>query len=173
MATVVGGERARLIRESVFQLVKSNLTTLGWFDPTRPHLPIDFVSRSFDQSQQIPINSAALSDENMTDRYVELGSLLSENTWQMYIDFFADSDALGLHFIRDVQDILRGRFSSIGRNDTVFNVYDFTLPGPPVIFTCDIENVVVDRAHGFLKPWLEHWYSCSFTILDYYDSEGS
>lgn len=173
MAVIVGGERARLIRESVYQLLNANLTALGWFNPTRPYLPIDFVSRSFPQDQQIPINSAALSDEFMTDDYVELGSQLSKNTWQMYVDFFADSDALGLHFIRDVQDILRGRFSSLGRTGTVFNVYDYTQPGPPVVFTCDIENVTVDRAHGFLKPWLEHWYACSFNIIDYYDSEDS
>lgn len=173
MSTIVGGLRARLIRESLFEMLRDSLDQLDWFDPTRPHKPIIWESRGHRPDEEIIINTAALSDENMDETDWELGSQMTEHTWQMYVDFFADSDALGLHFIRDVQDILRGRFTVIGRSRPRFDVYDFRQATPPVIFSCELENVVVDKAHGFLKPWLEHWYSCSFQVIDYYDSDAS
>lgn len=172
MATIVGGLRARLVRESLFEMLQSSLDDLGWFDPTRPHKALILESRPRNQDQQIEINTATLSDENMDETDWELGSQLTEHTWMMWIDFFADSDALGLHFIRDVQDILRGRFSSIGRTAPRFDVYDYRQATPSVIFSCELENVVVDKAHGFLKPWLEHWYACSFEVIDYYSSDA-
>lgn len=172
MATVVGGLRARYIRESLFRMIEASLMDLGWWDSSHDlTIPLKWEAGPRNQDQQIEQNTATLSDENTTGDEIELGSQLSENVWTMYIDFFADSDALGLHFIRDMQDILRGRFTAIGRNDTVFPVFDYSQATPPIIFYCDIQNVFVDRAHGFLKPWLEHWYSCSFEVIDTYDSD--
>ncbi len=172
MTTIVGGLRSRLIRESCFEMVRGSLTQLGWFDPTRPHLPVTFESRQQTHEEPIIPNTAALSDENLTETDWELGSQLAEHTWQMYIDFYADNDAIGLHFIRDVQDILRGRISAIGRTQPNFAVYDFRQATPPLLFFCDLERVVVDKSHGFLKPWLLHWYSCSFEIIDYYATDA-
>lgn len=168
---VVGGLRARLIRESLFRTVEQSLTDLDWFNSGNPTLPITFDSRSRNQDEQIMINTLTLSDENTSGTPVELGSQLSEERWSMYIDFYADSDALGLHLIRDVKDILEGRISLIGRTDPSFDVFDYRQATPPILFRCQIENVTVDRAHGFLKPWLEHWYACSFTVVDYYSRD--
>lgn len=173
MATIVGGTRARYIRESVFRMIEDGLTQLGWFDASHDLIiPLKWEASPRNQDVQIEFNTATLSDENTTGDEIELGSQLTENVWSMYIDFFADSDALGLHFIRDVQDILRGRFSITGRTSTTFPVFDYGQATPPIIFYCDIENVFVDRAHQFLKPWLEHWYSCSFDVVDIYDSDN-
>lgn len=167
MTEVVGGLRARLIRESVYQMIYSSLDALNWFDPTRPHLPVSFESKSADTNVQILENTAALGDESMPPGFdVELGSRLTERRWTMYVDFFGQNDALSLHFIRDVEDILEGRITAVGRTRPQVDVYDYQQATPPILFTCDIENVMVDRAHGFLKPWLEHWYSCSFTVVD-------
>lgn len=171
MATVVGGTRARLIRQSLYEMINTSLDQIGWFNPNQSFKPITFDYRAQNHDEQIEYNTAALSDENMKETGWELGSLYTETTWQMYIDFFADSDALGIHFIRDVQDILRGRWPSIGRSDTPFPVYDTRQATPPILFYCDIDNVMIDRAHGFLKPWLVHWYSCSFNIIDFYQNE--
>jgi hypothetical protein len=172
MSDIVGGLRARLIRESVFEKLRTGLTDLGWFDAGRPHSPIILESRSQNQDETIVINTVALSDENDFESGWEMGSNLTEQTWQMYVDFFAENDALGLSLIRDVRDILRGRFTSIGQDSTFFNVYDYRQATPPILFQCEIQNVDTDRAHGFLKPWLEHWYACNFEVVDAYASEG-
>lgn len=171
MADIVGGLRARLIRESLFKTVHESLADLGWFDPTRPHLPVRFVSRAQNHNEQIVQNTAALSDENMNGEELELGSGLTEYRWTFYIDFFADSDALGLHFIRDVKDILEGRMTAIGRNNAAFDVYDYTQATPPILFSCLIDEVEVAKSHGFLKPWLEHWYACGFVVVDHYNRD--
>ncbi len=169
---IVGGLRARLIRQSIFQYVYDGLDELGWFDPTRPHLPVTFESKAQDTEEEIRLNTAALSDENDAESGWELGSNMTENSWQFYIDIFAESDALGLHFIQDVRDLLRGRFTSIGYDRESFDVYDYRQATPPVLFICSIENVDVDKAHGFLKPWLQHWYGCAFEVVDAYGAEG-
>lgn len=173
MADIVGGLRARLIRESVFRMVEQGLTDLDWFDSNNPNLPISFLSRSQNQDEPIEPNTVALSDENTTGIELELGSQLTETRWQMYFDFFADSDAIGLHLVRDIKDILEGRMTFIGRDDPSFYVYDYRQPVPPILFKCQIENVTVDKAHGFVKPWLEHWYACAFTVVDTYSRDDS
>lgn len=171
MATITGGLRLRLIRESLFAMIEDALDQLDWFDGTRPHLPVTFLSKNLNHDVQIDPNTGALTDENMASDEVELGSLMAEHRWIFYVDFFAESDALGLHFIGDVKGILEGRMNSIGRDDPSFTVYDYRQATPPSIATCQIEDVTTDRAHGFLKPWLEHWYAAQFTVLDYYADE--
>ncbi len=172
MSDIVGGLRARLIRESLYQKIEAGLTDLGWFDAGRPHQPIQFLPKGANQDDPIEENTLALADENDYESGWEMGSNLTEQTWQMYVDFYAESDALGLSLIRDVRDILRGRFTSIGQDTTWFHVYDFREATPPILFQCEIQNVDTDRAHGFLKPWLAHWYSCVFEIVDTYADES-
>lgn len=171
MANITGGLRARLIRESLYEMLNDSLTYLGWFNAGRPHSPILLESQAVNRDVQITVNTAALSDDYLTDFDVELGSLLAEHRWTMYFDFFAENDALGLHFVGDVRAILQGRMQSIGRDDPSFVVYDYRQATPTVIATCQIENVTQDRAHGFLKPWLEHWYALQFTVVDFYGDE--
>jgi hypothetical protein len=173
MTTIVGGLRARLIRESLFQMIEEALTDLGWFASTRPHLPLTFRSGQVDQNTQIALNTAALWDENTADEDAELGSNLTEERGVYYIDFYAESDPLGRHFISDVKDILRGKFTSIDRDDPSFDVYDYTQATPPVITRCQIEEVETGHAHGFSHPWMAHWYSCQFVVVDTYGDEES
>lgn len=172
MTTIVGGLRARLIRESLFHKLDTALTSLGWFDPTRPHSPITFVQKKYNQSEPILINSIGLSDESTSDdAEVELGSNLSEDRWTMYVDFFAESDAIGLHLIRDVRDVLLGKMPSISCGDPSFDVFNYTQATPSIIFRCQIENIMIDRPDTFLHPWLEHWYACQFVVVDQYLDE--
>lgn len=176
MSELVGGYRAACIRESLFLMLRAGLTDLNWFNPSNPHSPIALESRPRNQNEPIQINTAALGDGNDDERDTELGSTLTEQTWLMWVDFFAENDSLGLHFIKDVRDVLRGRFTTTittpGHQGPLLAVYDFRQPTPPIAFHCEIENVATDKAHGFLKPWLEHWYSCTFTLTDYYNTEN-
>lgn len=171
MSNYVGGLRARLIRESVYQEVRSALTDLGWFDGGRRHLPITFLDEGVPNSSEVEFNTAALSDESQIQIEDELGSNLAEHRWTYYIDFYGESDALSTHFVHDVRDILAGRFNSIGRITPTIPVFDWTMPTPPEIFYVAVEDIVIDRAHNFPSPRLAHWYAVRFDIVDSYADE--
>jgi len=168
---IVGGLRARLIRESLYHMIDNALTALGWYDSGRPHEPIDFKSYPVDWNEEIALNTLSLADEDMTDREDELGSSLTENRWVFYVDFFGENDALALQLVRDIRDICGGRFPSIGRTGSTFTVYDYRQATPPALFSCDIEDIETDRARNFPQSWLKHWQTCRLTVIDHYADE--
>lgn len=167
----VGGLRARLISESLANMIHDSLEALGWFDAGRDHREINFRTVEYNPDQEIPLNTLIIADLDTTSSDEELGSRLSEFRWNFFVDFYGEDKAVALHMIRDVAAIVDGRMPSIGRHDPCFDVYDYTQATPSPIFTCEIENVDVDRAHDFPKPWQKYWYSCSFTVLDYHATE--
>lgn len=170
----VGGLRARLIRDSVYRALYNALDDLGWFNPSASHSPVTFPANSFPPDVEVPINTIGLVDDREFSEPIELGSILSERAWTMMVDFFGEDDALSLHLIRDVKDILEGRMPSIGRNEPIIDVYDFTdsALSPPKIFTVEIEDVRVDKAHDFPQPWMRFWRSCEFLVVDAYTDES-
>lgn len=171
MTIYVGGLRSRLVKDSLFNMIEAALEDLGWFDTGRQHAPITFRSYPYDEEEQVAVNSLALSDEDLVVLEQELGSIFAEHDWQFFIDFYAEDNALGVHMAHDLEAILAGRMPSIGRASPNFPVYDYTLATPEVIAWCEIEDVVVDRARGFPKPWQKFWYVVSFNVLDYYGNE--
>jgi hypothetical protein len=173
--TIYGGMRQRLIKDSLYNMVHDSLDALGWFDAGRAHIPINMISKPIDdegrpvgEGTPIPQNTLSLVPGDLDDEEWEMGSALAEHTWIFYVDFYAQNDAWGLHLIGDVRDILAGRHPDIGRDRTNFPVYDYRQATPPIEFYCDIEEVIVDRAQDFPKPWLKHWYVCRFMVVDFY-----
>ncbi len=171
MAVVVGGMRARLIRESVYHCIHDSLADLGWFNAGRRHKAITFPGVTETNENEIPINRIALSDEDLSESDLEMGSTAVETRWTFWLDFYAQDDSLGKEVVHDVRDILGGRMSSIGRSSANIPVYDYRLATPVVIFHVAVEEIVVDRAHEFPKPYQKHWYACRFTVLDAYDDD--
>lgn len=172
MPAIVGGTRARLVRESLYNMLYDALEDLGWLDLVgRDHATIHFTGRVVDRLTEIPVNTAVLSDEGRNDIGWELGSNMTESSWTYFFDFYAEDDALGKDLINDVRDILGGRMSSLGRNDPSFLVYDYRQATPPAIFRCQLEDIVVDRAHDFPHPWLRNWYACRFDVIDAYGDQ--
>lgn len=167
----VGGLRARVIRESVYQEVRRALTALGWFDSGRRHLPITFLDEAVPNREEVALNTAALSDEAHSEVEEELGSNLAEHRWTYYIDFYGESDALATHVAHDIRDILGGRFNSVGRTSPTIPVYDYSIATPDFLFYVGIENILVDRAHNFPSARLAHWYAIRFEIVDNYADE--
>lgn len=168
MTVYAGGLRARLIKDSLYTMINEALADLDWFDPGRQHSPISFISEPVESEDDIPINTLALADEDMVSLDQEMGSQLAEHQWTFYLDFFADSNALGVHMAQDLKAILEGRLSAIGRDDSFFAVYDYTQATPTVIFQCQIEDVGIDRVRGYSRPWQRFWYVVSWTVIDYY-----
>lgn len=171
MTIHVGGLRSRLVKDSLYSMINDALTDLGWFSSGRQHAPIHFRSFPLHEEEEVDINSLALSDEDLVVVEQELGSIFSEHDWQFYLDFYAEDNALGIHMAHDLEAILTGRFPSIGRGESRFPVYDYTEATPSIFTYCEIEEVIVDRARGFPKPWQKFWYVVSFSVLDYYGTE--
>ncbi len=166
--SIVGGLRHRLIQESLYNMLRDAISDLGWLDPGRQHGPIDFRVTPVLPSEEVPFNTVVLSTEDWAEDGWELGSNFSEFTWTCYVDIYAESDAVGRHFIGDIFDILAGRMSNIGRGRTNFPVYDYRQATPPIILYCDIEEPIIDRAHDFPKPFQQHWFACRFLVIDAY-----
>lgn len=172
MTIIVGGLRSRLIFDSTYKVINDGLTALGWFAGGRHHAPVTFVPDEQDVETEVPLNTLALSDENVSSAEIELGSMLSDNTRTFYLDFFAEEDALGKHLIGDCRDLLQGRMPSIGRTGPAIAIYDFRQATPPVVFYVQVEGVRIDRAHNFPHPWAKHWYSIQFDLVDSYSDEN-
>lgn len=171
MTVYVGGLRARLIHDSFYTMVSDALAALGWFDPAREHRPINLIPEMQPEGEPIEVNTIVISglDENDTD--AEMGSNLSENRLTYYVDIYAEGEALGSHLKGDVKDILRGKMPSIGRGRPVLEVRDLTVPAAPLLFVCDIENVVTDRSATFSNPWQRYWWVLRCELVDTYGDE--
>lgn len=163
-----GGLRQRLIKDSLYNMVNDSLDNLGWYDPGRSHRPINFIARTVPPEEEIPLNTVVLSPGDLSEEEWEMGSMLAEHSWIFYVDIYAESDAIGSHFIGDIRDIMAGRHEDAGRTRPNFPVYDYRQATPPVEFYCDIEDVAIDRAVDFPRPWQKHWYVCRFLVVDYY-----
>lgn len=171
MTIVVGGLRARFIRDSVFEMIKAAVIDLGWTDPARQHKPIYFSAQPGSWDEEVALNTVAVTQTDVRSEDSEMGSNLQEDRWTFYVDLFAEDESVGTHLIHDVRDILRGKMPSIGRGRPNVTVMDYSLALPAPLFTCDIEDVVIDRANDFPKPWQRYWYVCRFIVVDEYGDE--
>lgn len=178
MTIYVGGKRARLISDNFYELVRTGLDALNWFDAGRQHKPITMMHGQPEWDDPVAFNTVAIADINVTDAEAELGSNLTEDTWSMFVDFYAEDDSVGAHLIGDVRDMLRGKMPSIGRNTTFVTVYDFTQTSDPdtdsgpALFEVEIQNVQLDRAYNQSRPWMKHWFSVRCDLVDYYGDEN-
>jgi len=171
MTVIVGGLRARLIRESLYQMLREALDDLDWFDVSVNRSTVTFPAKSVDPQDDVPVNTLGLADEDSSSKDWELGSLFGEHRSIFDVDFFAENEAIGMHLIRDVKDILGGRFPSIGRDDPSFSVFDYRQATPPVVTVCQIENVFIEKSATYEREYRKHWYSCRFDVIDYYGTE--
>lgn len=168
MVDYVGGLRSRLIHDSLFRMLEDSLDQLGWFDGQPGRENVRITPEPLPLNREIPLNTIALADFDMDENEAELGSDFTEVSWGFYVDFYAADKSIGIHLINDVRDILRGKMYSIGRTGPVLEVYDWTLATPVPIFTCQIEDVIVDKPEIAADTWLKNWYSARFMVIDNY-----
>lgn len=173
-----GGLRTRLIADSVRVTVIAALDQLGWFqstvydDPpgTRRHRPLRYITRPVDWTDDITPNALAISTEDVSDEDLGLGGDV-EDRLEMYLDLFAQDEALGLHLIRDIRDILLGKFPELGRSAPHVDVYDFRQATPAPFTQVEIDDVRVDRAQGEARQWQRYWFMLRLQLLDDYADE--
>lgn len=164
-----GGLRDRLIRDALYLLVKNSLTQIGWFQQPAAHRPITMVAEPGLPGVEVPVNTLAVSREDIPYDLIELGSQLSEERHVFYIDFYAQSDALGEHVAGDIRDVLRGRMPVIGRDRPTLDVFDRTqtpVPATPA-FVLELDDVAVDRApRETARAWEAHWFMVRCVVID-------
>lgn len=176
MGTVAGGLRARMIKENIYNLVNDGLEDLGWFDSGRDHKSVVCRSNSFGNDEVLEPNIVVVTADDSSDRYMELGSLLTEESWLYYVDVYAENEAVGLHLAGDVKGILAGRFpTSVSRIGPDVDIYDVRVDAatPHVLFSVELDGIDLNRGRSYTSAIEEFWWSIDFVVLDEYtDEEG-
>lgn len=163
---IEGGLRARLIRDSLHSMLEDALTEIGWFDSGRTHKTVNFLDRPNSWNEQIELNSLIVTFDDDVSEEAEMGSMMTDDTYTYYIDLFAESNDLGEHLSGDIRDILRGKMEAASRTRPSLTVYDYSLATPTEAFTCQIEEVIRDKAEGYEKPWQKHWFVVRCDVVD-------
>jgi len=173
MVQYVGGLRDRLIVESVRSLIEDCMDQLGWFDVDNALInrSLTVMADDLDKDTELHPNIICVTIEDTDYDYAELGSNLSEFRYGCAIDIYAEDAASGKHMCGDVRAILEGRFTSIGRNDTIIPIYDMTLATPTVIFNVDSERISSGRQRFYNKPFEKYWWTIVFDLVDTYSNE--
>lgn len=171
MSTVVGGLRARLIRDSLYNYVKDGVEARGWCDEGRRHAPFRFIPAPQDWDEEVPLNSIAVTNEDVGDAPAEMGSNLTDDTWTYYIDIYAEGEQIGMDVCHDVRDMMRGKMPSIGKGRMAFPVWDYRMATPEILFYCEIDGVVSDRARNFPQAWRKNWFTVRIDVNDTYSDE--
>ena len=153
-----GGLRDRLVFDSIRNNVIAHLTTLGWFAGGREHTAITVVDEFPDDNDEVALNTLAFSLGDSGGVDLELGNNDESHEMTLFIDFFAEDDAVGRHLRGDIYEYLRA--------NNIQPVYDYSTDDSQfgtVEVLEDIEKRKPDRA---VNKWQKHWYVVSFSILD-------
>lgn len=162
-----GGLRDRMIEQALREVIQDGLNALGWFAAGRHHEPINFVSRAVDANVEVPVNTLALSGDPFDADLLEMGSQLAEEHRTYYVDFFAESDALGKHLIGDVRDLLRGRMPHVGRDAPILAVWDRSNDAAVAPeFYCEIDRVTSESVRESSAAHKRSWYLCRVEVSD-------
>lgn len=171
MSEIVGGLRARLIRDSVLAHIRNGLEDLGWMEPGRRHRPIEVIYRPKSWDEVITPNLVALSaDEESQPASAEMGSGLRVNSVNYELHLYTESESLGLDLSGDMEDWLRGRVGSSSR--PIVPLQDLRQATPPVFGYARINTDAMEiyrEATRYDKPWLVNWFILGFTVVDSYD----
>lgn len=164
--TISGGLRARFIQDSIRIQIIGGLADLGWFDTDRRHAPLRYRAKPAEWADEIERNTFAITMEDVDDSPSEMGEGTTDDLRVFYIDFFAENDSVGYHFVGDCSAIIDGRLPSIGRTGPVFDIYDLRQATPASFVQVDVERVVTDRVEAQPRPWQRYWHYVRFDILD-------
>jgi hypothetical protein len=179
MSQIVGGLRTRLIHYNLKLLLENCLDDLGWFSDSAICINpvVVLTGDDIDQRERdkvaIEPNVVSIAPGDSTEYEWELGSPgLYESRWSIFIDVFAESEAVGLHLAGDVKDIIQGRFDSIGRSENILDVLDYTQATPTSAFVCQFDAVTLDRAQNWRKTYEKFWWMVTIDVLDYIGNEN-
>lgn len=156
-----GGLRDRMIFESIHKNLEGHLQAVGWFDVGRQHLPITIIDEFPDDNAEVAFNTLALSMGDAGGPDAELGSEAEDWETVVFVDFFAENDSLGRHMRGDVYEFFR--------SNKMQPVYDYSVADwtPQFGFVEVQEDIDQRKPDRSVTKWQKHWYTVSFTIIDY------
>ncbi len=168
MTTLVGAERHRLIADSLFRMVQGCLVQLGWMTKTDWHQAVTMLSDAVDEEDKVVFNTVAMADDDVTPLEFEIGSSMTEDTWNVWFDVYAENATIGKSIGMDIRDILAGRHPDVGRTQGGLLVLDYTQATPVPIISCAIEKVDLLRVRNTSKPWMRYWWTVRCDVVDEY-----
>lgn len=155
-----GGLRDRIIHESLFNAINTELDTLGWFDAGREHADITMIDEFPDLEGDTPINTIAFSMGDGGGVLTEMGSALEDHEIIFFCDFFAEDDSIGRHVRGDIFDFLKTNPSQ--------PIFDYSDIGDPEVFKVEVQDDIDKRKpERAVNKWQKHWYVVSFSVIDY------
>lgn len=160
-----GGYLHRCVKDSFMRTVGEGLDDLGWLDVGRKHLPVVVRFDSFDTNESIQMNTVGFVDMDRDPVEFEVGNEGLEMRWSMGVDFYAENDAISLDVTGDVEAILMGHLSMIGRTRPHLLVKDYGATPVADLFYAQLEDIRTDRAMETSKPWQRYWRSTRCTIV--------
>jgi hypothetical protein len=171
---IVGGLRRRIIKDNFYNMLYDSLSDLGWFNGslTLSKFPVTLVAEQIDPQTEIKPNKIGISTEDLRSWNIEMGSNLEEYKWSIYIDIFAEDESTGIHLSGDIYDVISGKMESIGRTGPTLDVYDYMTDGEPYLFTCQLENIQMERVREWDKQFNKYWWVIGFELSDTYFGEG-
>ena len=167
----VGGLRARLIYDNIYNTINDGLDDLDWFNPVRTHEDVEVVPKPIDKLTEILPNKVGISMESVVEEEIELGSTMADNNWLVFVDVMAEDANVGLHLATDVKDILLGRMESIGRDSPTIEVLDLRQATPTGLFTVTIKNFEMEKDKTN-APHRQFWWTLAFDVEDTYTGES-
>lgn len=158
--TLTGGLRDRMLHESMLQALKAELQAKGWLDSGRQHGPIKVIDEYPGDTDEVDLNTLAVSVGDSFQASLELGSKAETHLTAVYVDFYAEGDAVGRHVIGDL-------YAFVAANPRL-PVYDYSLATPAVDFHVDVvpESAEKERVNRAVNTWQKHWYALAFQVED-------
>lgn len=163
----VGGLRARLIKDNLFNLIEDSLDALGWFAGGRQHATVTVVPEPLGNLAEITPNKIGIDFKSISEFEVEMGSNMADNNWLVFVDVMAESYDIGLHLATDIKDILTGHYDAIGRESATLTCLDLTQATPTSFTTCHISEFEMDKDEG-AGEHRKYWWTCAFNLEDTY-----
>lgn len=164
--TVAGGERMRLINDSVRVAIIAALEELGWLDATvyddppgtRRHRPLSFASYPEEWMDEIAVNTFSITMEDLMEEEAELGGQAVDDTHTFFFDIFGENESLSKHIAWDVHDFLVA--------EEYLDVFDLRQATPAVFQRLEVERASVVQIDGFRRPWQQFWWTVRFDLID-------
>lgn len=171
---ITGGLRRRIIKDNFYYMIHDALSGLGWFSSplTLSNYDVTLVTEQIDPQTEIKPNKIGISTEDLRSFNIEMGSNLEQYNWSIYIDIFAEDESTGIHLSGDIYDVISGKMESLGRTGPVLDVYDYLTDGEPYLFTCELENIQMERVREWDKQFNKYWWVIGCDIVDTYFGEG-
>lgn len=157
---LAGGLRDRMVHESVLRAIEADMASRGWFNTGRWHDPITVIDEYPDDADEVAINTISISMGDADGYRVEMGSQMESHEQTLFVDIYAESDALGRHIVGDIYEYLK----KVKR----IQVFDYRQTPPTAEFWAHVEDddIIKRRGRTVTQAWKKHWYVIAFTVTD-------